>query len=279
MTWTKRLLPIAIIAAAAFGGGCEEKPQLAPEAADLKPSAPKAAEAVTFAVDKASSKVEFMMEAPQEKIRGRVTGAATGELQVDVMDLMKTTGLITVDISGIELFQTIAGEDGKFGEEKKSDLQNEHARTWLQISKDAPPEELEKNAKTQFAIRKIESVSEANVTKMTGAERKVTLKATGDLLLHQRKSEMTVELEAIFKFQGDKPQSVAIKTAKPFGVSLAAHDVHPRESFGKLAQKTLDLLAPKVAKEALVSIELTAALAPGGAAPAKDAPAKDAPMK
>jgi hypothetical protein len=104
-------------------------------------------------------------------------------------------------------------------------------------------------------IRKIESVSEANVTKMTGAERKVTLKATGDLLLHQRKSEMTVELEAIFKFQGDKPQSVAIMTAKPFGVSLAAHDVHPRESFGKLAQKTLDLLAPKVAKEALVSIE------------------------
>jgi hypothetical protein len=93
---------------------------------------------------------------------------------------------------------------------------------------------------------------------MTGATRTVTFKAKGDFLLHGRKAEKTADLEATFTYDGDKIASVAIKSTKPFSIGLAEHDVKPRESFGKLAQKTLELLAPKVAKEALVSIEVTA---------------------
>jgi hypothetical protein len=52
--------------------------------------------------------------------------------------------------------------------------------------------------------------------------------------------------------------SVTVKSVKPFTVNLAEHDVKPRDTFGKLALKTLDALAPKVAKEALVSLDLTA---------------------
>ena len=290
--WTRGLLAVGLIAAAGFGlAGCEEekKPELAPAATDLKASAPKAPDAVKLAIEKASSKVEFMMEAPQEKIRGRVSGTTEGEIQVDPSDLTKTTGLITVDIAGIELFQAVASDDGKFGEEKKSDLQNEHARTWLEISPDAPADVRAKNAKTQFAIRKIEVTGERNLMKLTGPERKVMLKATGEFLLHQRASEKTAELEATFKFEGDKPVGVRVKTVKPFTIGLAEHEVHPRESFGKLAQKTLELLAPKVAKEAFVSLEFSATpgmagpgamggkpaeapAAPGTAMPAKDAP-------
>jgi hypothetical protein len=267
------LLAFAALAALLAGvPACEDKAPLAPPATELKASPAKIEGAAKLTIDAASSKVDFMMEAPKEKIRGRVNGAAGGDLQVDLADLTKTTGLITVDISGIELFQTVAGDDGKFGEEKKSDTQNEHARTWLEISPDTPAETREKNAKVQFAIRTIEAVSEPNVLKMTGAERKVTLKATGEFLLHQRKTEKTAELEVTFQFAGDKPASVSIKTVKPFAIGLAEHDVHPREAFGKLAAKTLDLLAPKVAKEALVSIELSAKAAAGSAMPAKDAP-------
>lgn len=284
--WTRTLLSAVIIATAGFGlGGCEDKPVLAPEKTDLKASTPKAPDAVKLAIDKALSKVEFMMEAPSEKIRGRASGTMEGEIQVDPADLRKTTGLITVDISDIELFQTVAGEDGKFGEEKKSDLQNTHARAWLEISPDAPADVRAKNAKTQFAIRKVEVTGEPDLMKLTGAERKVRLKATGEFLLHQRASEKTAELEATFKFDGDRPVSVGVKTVKPFPIGLAEHDVHPRESFGKLAQKTLDLLAPKVAKEALVSLEFNAALvpagqnAPAGAATGKGAPASAVPAK
>lgn len=253
---------LLVALAASALAGCDNTPTapLAPSATALAPTKPAAAAAKKFSVDKASSKIDFMMEAPQEKIRGRVPTALDGDLQIDLTDLSKTTGLLHVDISGIELFQTKADDAGKFGEETKSDLQNTHARTWLEISDDAPPEAKKTNSMVEFAIRSIESVSEKDVTKMTGPTRKVTVKAKGDLLLHGRKTEKTTELEATFTFDGDKPVSVAIKTTKPFGVGLAEHDVRPRDKFGSLAQKTLEVLAPKVAKEAQVSIDFNAKL-------------------
>jgi hypothetical protein len=271
------LLSLCGLAAA----GCEDKPStpLAPTASALAPAKPPAAGAQRFEVDKATSKVEFMMEAPKEKIRGRVPGATEGDIQVDLSDLTKTTALLKVDISGIELFQAVVDEkSGAFGEETKSATQNEHARAWLQISDDAPEVDRKENSRVAFSVSAIENASAKDVQKMTGAERKVTLSAKGEFLLHGRKTEKVAEMEATFKYEGDKPVSVTIKTVKPFAVGLAEHDVRPRETFSKLAAKTLDVLAPKVAKEALVSIELTANVA--AAAPSKaaegTAPAKAA---
>ncbi len=85
---------------------------------------------------------------------------------------------------------------------------------------------------------------------------------TGDFLLHGHKAQKVTELTATFQLEGDKPVSVAIKSVKPFAVSLAEHDVKPRDAFGKLALKTLETLSPKVAKEAMVSLDVTAKLAP-----------------
>jgi hypothetical protein len=267
----RRILSLLLLATAA--AGCDQKSgaQLAPTATALAPAKPKAEGALTFAIDKASSKVAFAMDAPKEKITGRVHGAAQGDLLVDVTDVTKTTGLITLDLGGIELYQALAGADGSFGQETKSEKQNEHARTWLEISPDAPEADRKKNARVDFSISSIESASEKDIRKLSGAERKVTLVAQGELLLHGHKSPKKVELEAVFKMEGDKPTSVTVKTVKPFKVGLAEHDVKPREAFGKLAQSTLEILAPKVAKEAEVTLELTAAA--GATAPAKAAPA------
>jgi hypothetical protein len=214
--------------------------------------------------------VEFMMEAPIEKIHGRVSGATEGELQVDPSDITKTTGFLAVDISGIELYQQEQDKTTKqFKEEKKSDLQNEHARQWLEISPDAPEDVRKKNSRVEFAIRSIEGASEKNVQKMTGAERKVTLKAKGDFLMHGHKTEKTAELEATFKYDGDKPVSVTVKTTKPFAIGLEEHDVRPRKGFGLIADKLLSDLSDKVNKDAMVSIEITAKAGAGGASPAK----------
>jgi hypothetical protein len=271
MNFTKRArlaAPLPLILCALALAGCEDKPSatLAPSATALAPAKPAAAGAQALAVDKATSKVEFMMDAPQEKIRGRVAGGTEGTINVDPTDLMKTTGVITSDLTGLELFQTVMKDD-KPAEETKNELQNKHARTWLEISDDAPEADRKKNARVEFSILKIEKDSANDVTKMTGADRKVTLTAQGEFLLHGHKAPKTVELEATFHYDGDKLASVAVKTAKPFGVDLAEHDVKPREAFGKLAAKTLDILSPKVAKEALVSVDFTAKA--GGAAPAK----------
>ncbi|WP_438012024.1 hypothetical protein WME89_37850 [Sorangium sp. So ce321] len=278
MIWTRTLLLGALAAACLGATACEEeKPRLAPAATELKAPEVKAPAAASFAIDRASSKVELAMDAPREKIRGRIQGAAAGTLQVDPADVTRTTGLITVDLSTLELFQTAVGDDGKPGEEKKSDLQNEHARTWLEISKDTPDAVREKNEKAQFAIRSISTSGEKDLTKMSGAERTVTVTASGDFLLHQRQSPRTVELIATFRYEGDRLAGLTVKTAKPFTVGLAEHDVRPREAFGKLAQKTLEVLSPKVAKEALVSLELSATAGPAAAAAAPaEAPANGA---
>jgi hypothetical protein len=271
-----RILLTALLIAA--GAGCSEnetKPEkpavtVAPTATALAPVKPATMEAKKLVVDSAGSKVDFLMEAPKEKIHGRVAGATTGDISVDFMDLTKTTGLVTVDISGMELFQTTTGADGKPGEETKVDKQNEHARNWLEISKDTPEDARKKNAIVQFSIRSVEVTGEKDLSKMKGAERKVMLKATGDFLLHGHKSEKTAELEASFAFQGDKPVSVTVKSVKPFTVDLAEHDVKPRDTLGKLLLKGLDKLKDKVGKEAMVTLEYTARVDAGGAAgPAK----------
>ncbi|HVY48388.1 MAG TPA: YceI family protein [Minicystis sp.] len=259
-TRSRSTVVLALALAPLALAGCSEKSSapLAPTASALATAKPASKAAEPFTVDKATSKVEFMMEAPKEKIRGRVTGGTEGTLEIDPTDVTKTTGLITVDLGGLEVFQTTMGDDGKPGEETKNELQNKHARTWLEISDDAPEAQRKANSRVEFSIQKIDQASEKDVSKMTGADRKVTLKASGEFLLHGRKSQKTAELEATFHYEGGRPVSVTVKTTKPFAVGLAEHEVQPREAFGKLAAKTLDVLAPKVAKEALVSVDFTA---------------------
>jgi hypothetical protein len=253
----RSLFVTAVVVVTACGG---EPVKLAEKAEKLETAAPKTASAQKFTVDSATSKLGFDMEAPIEKIRGKVPASAmTGELFVDLTDISKTTGLVHVDIGELELFQRVAPEEGKeFGEEKKEPKQNEHARAWLEISPDTPPEALAKNKLIEFSLTKISNASANDVTKLTGPARKVTFTATGEFLLHQRKAPKSVELEATFNFTGDKVDSVAVKSLGPLKIGLDEYDVRPREGFGKLAQKTLGALAPKVAKEAEVSLEFTA---------------------
>ena len=115
--------------------GCKDQPQatLAPTAAALQ-AAPAAASATDFSVDSASSKVTFLMDSPLEKIDGDASGGLSGELSVDLSDISKSTALVRVDLQKLVLYQQKRGDDkGEYSERKKSDLQNTHARNWLQI--------------------------------------------------------------------------------------------------------------------------------------------------
>lgn len=265
-------LPSAVLLLAAAGCAESEKPAspststAASTAAAVVTAGVKAPSGPTsgskFVIDTAGSKVDFLMEAPQEKIVGHVPGATTGELHIDGMATQKATGSVVVDISGIEVFQAKPDKDGKFGSETKVEAQNKHARTWLEISDDAPADKRKENATVRLVIKSMEPVGESNLAKIPGAERKVTMKVTGDFTLHGKTVEKTAEVEATFKVEGDKPVSVAVKTLKPFSVGLAEHDVKPRDAFGKFAAKTLEVLSPKVNKEALVSLDFTAKLVP-----------------
>lgn len=255
-----RVLPVLILAAACGG----EPVQLAEKAEKLEVQAPKAPEVLHLAIDPSTSKLGFDMEAPLEKIRGKVPPTAfTGEVWFDPTDLAKSRGLVHLDLTDLELFQRKAPEGGgEFGEEVKDDTQNQHAREWLEIGPDTPPEELAKNVRIEFALSKLTDLSAADLSKMTGPERKVTFTATGDFLLHQRKAEKSVKLEATFRYAGDALREIHVKSLAPLAIGLDEYDVRPRTGFGKLAAKTLEQLSPKVAKFAEVSLEFVARPAP-----------------
>jgi len=234
------------------------KKELAPEAAPLAADKAATNESAPFDVVAADTSVKFLMDAPLEQISGRAPGSLSGELFLDPSDLAKTKGLVTVDLDKLVLYQEKReSKDAKFGPEERNNTQNQHARAWLEIGDDAPPDVRQANRFIEFRITKVEPMGSTDVTKMTGSKRSVKAKVTGDFRLHGRVKPKTAELDVTFAYAGDAVESVSIKTTKPFSVDLDEFDVRPREAFGKLAQKTLAALAPKVAKEARVSLEFS----------------------
>ena len=206
----------------------------------------KSANARELEITTVGSKVSFLMNAPVEKISGEAADAAKGTLYVDPADLMQTTALIQIDLDKLVLYQQQREDDkGEFGERKKNDKQNGHAKAWLEISSDAPADQRELNRWVEYKIDKVIQASATDLGKLSGAERKVTATVEGELRLHQRKTRKQAKIEATFKYAGDKLESVSVKTTAPLVVGLEEHDVRPRELFGKLAQKTLSDLGQK----------------------------------
>lgn len=261
-------LAVPLIAAVGCQNKAEQKP-LAEKTEQIETVEKKTVESMTFAID--DGEVGFEMQAPFEKQDGTVPeGAVSGEINVDLMDLTKSTALVNVDISDMEIYQQKAEEEGEYGERVKSDLQNEHMRDWLEIGEDAPPDEAEKNRTIQFKLDAVKDASAASITEMEGDERKVTFTGVGDFRLHQRSAKKEVKLTATFTYADGKPQSVKVESVDPFVVDLKEHDVRPRTGFGQLAEKTLSAMSPKVGQEAQVSVAFTAKPKAGEAVPAAE---------
>lgn len=258
-----RHAPTTILALCLFASACgkdEPAKPLAQKKEELAvPEKSEAPSSQTLVIESSSSEVGFEMEAPMERQFGEIPpSAVTGQLTIDPTDITKSTGLVDVDLDELVIYQEAADDDGEFGERTKSDLQNEHMKDWLEIGPDAPPEDAKKNKLAQFSLEKVTDASASDITQMNGSERKVTFTGEGEFRLHQRVSKKSVPFEATFHYDGDALTSVDVQTTKPLLVDLAEHDVRPRTAFGKLAEKTLDAMAPKVAKEAEVSVAFTA---------------------
>jgi hypothetical protein len=243
----------------------DEPQRLAPKAEALK-AEPAPATAMTLVVQTDSSSVTFLMDSPLEKIDGDAPKSVKGELFVDTMDLSKSTGLVKVDLQQLSLYQQKrADESGAYSSRTKNDLQNTHARDWLQIvphEGEVTPAQAEENRWAEFKIEKLSNLSATNVSQMTGNERKVTATVTGPVRLHGRKAEKSAKVELVFKYEGSQLVSVSVKTLEPFNVPLEEFEVHPRDAAGKFVKTLTDAVAGtlkgKVAKEAPVTISFTA---------------------
>jgi len=247
--------------------GCKEKPsaQLAPTASALR-AAPAAPSAKQFSVDSASSQVTFLMDSPLEKIDGDASGGLSGDLFVDLSDLSKSTALVKLDLQKLVLYQQKRGDEkAGYSERKKSDLQNEHARNWLQIvprEGDVTPEQAEANRWVEFKIDRLEAVSVPNVAAATGGERKLNATAVGEFRLHGRKQIKSTKLEIVVDYQGDLAKSIRVKTAEPLAIGLEEFDVNPRDDAGKFVKSVTDALSSnlkgKVAQQAPIVLAFTA---------------------
>ena len=180
--------------------------------------------------------------------------------------MSKSTALVKADLKQLTLYQQKRGDDKQaYGERKKSDLQNEHARGWLELdAKDGEvsPAQAEANRFAELKILKLENLSANDVTKLAGPERKVTAVANGDLRLHGRKAATSAKIELNFKYAGDKLESVEVKTLEPFVVALEEFEIHPRDAAGKVVKKLSEALASnlkgKVAKDAPINVSFVA---------------------
>jgi len=241
---------------------CKEEPSkpLAPPVQQpLEAAKPASEGAKKLTVAPESSSVTWTMNAPLEKIYGDVPGGVSGEVFVDPTDITKTTGLVHVDLSKLVLFQQKRDDDKKeYGEKKKDDTQNKHARGWLEIDTDAPPDMLKQNQQAELKILSVTANGGADITKLTGDERKIAAVVNADFVLHGRKVQKAVDVEVTFKMNGDAVSEIRVKSLKPMMVGLEEHDVRPREAFGKLAAKGLSALGSKVATAAPVDIDIVA---------------------
>lgn len=261
-----RVVHFVIAGALICGVGCRDKQpeHLAEAASALAPVAPPAAaQAVRMTVSSESSKVTFLMQAPIEKISGDAPASVSGELFVNPTELAKSTALVKVDLDKLSLYQEKReNEKAAFSERAKNETQNQHARTWLEISSDTPEDVRRANRYVEYRITRLDAVSAPSLSALSGPERKITATAVGDFRLHGRKAEKSVKVELTFSYQGDKLGAVHVRTLEPLKIGLEEFDVRPREAFGKLAQKTLSALGSKVAEVAPIEIDFSATTAP-----------------
>ena len=211
---------------------------------------------------KGSAKIE--MPAPKEQIKAQ-TSVAAGHLDVDLMDLTQTRGEVKVDLTSLKT--------STFGDVSKDGTQTMHALTWLEVG-DAEKGKLPDDVKAQnkyavFAIRSIDGVAEKNLSKVAAVTeggmdvRSVALVAHGELLLHGRKVNkdvpLTVKISHVAGASAtDKPKSIAIVTKEPLKVTLAEHEVRPRDDVGKIAKAAFSLIGTKVAETASISLDFVA---------------------
>jgi hypothetical protein len=240
--------------------------RVAPTASALAIASAAAPSAAPFVVDQGRSRFAFSMDSPLEKIDGEAPKSITGELFIDPTDLTRSTALVKADLNLLTLYQQKRGDEkGAYGERKKSELQNAHARDWLEISAKEPdvsPAQAEANRFAELRVARLENPSANDVTKLAGAERKVTAYVSGDLRLHGRKATKSAKIELTFAYAGDQLQSVHVETIEPFMVDLEEFEIHPRDTAGKLVKTLSDALASnlkgKVAKSAPVNVSFVA---------------------
>jgi polyisoprenoid-binding protein YceI len=195
----------------------------------------------------------FLIDAPLEKIKGKANKFG-GAFTLNHDDIRKSTGQVEVDLKSLETHT--------FDDEDKNATQTGHAHNWMELGDDVDPKQREENRWVRFTIRSIESeASRLADLEVIDGERKAEVMATGDLWLHGISEPKKIPLIVTFVGAEVPPRSVRVATKSPLEISLAKHDIKPRDLAGRFLQGALEKVGDKIVDNVQVSFEFTAEVA------------------
>ncbi|MBI4951539.1 MAG: YceI family protein [Myxococcales bacterium] len=225
------------------------------------PAEPAVKGAVRMAVAE-SGNVRFVIDAPEEKIKGR-WGKLRGQLDVEPTDLRKTTGQIDVDLADTTT--------ETFDDAAKNLKQTEHARNWFELGTDVPEAQREQNRWARFTVEKVDEVGAVNLASVapTGDARTVHVTASGHLWLHGVTSPKTVKLVLTLGGPAERPTSLRIATEAPMPVSMKEHDVKPRDVVGRFLKGASEKVGAKIVDDVQIFFEIEARAVAGAEALAR----------
>jgi len=237
--------------------GCREKPKRvvrtepwpAPAVAVSGLPASESRRPVRYTLEHAS--VELELPAKRGKPRGKL-GRVEGTIDLDPTHLERTRARLTADLESLSL--------GNGGDDDAALLAR--AFDWLELGSSRPSGE---RAQDRYVILNITSIEPppAEADEGKGRRRSARVVAHGDLTLHHFRVPVALELDVELRpTESGGPETLLIRTRRPLVVSLAAHDILPRDPRGALIPSQLSALGTEVGRDARVTAELRARPAP-----------------
>lgn len=221
-------------------------------------------------------RAEVELRAKEASPRGTFR-VCRGELDLDLLDLSKTRGTLSVDVASIEMLE---GSDAG-----RSDDLTQQAQNWLDVGASRPEAERERLRWAAFSltgiddpsataahqgkreVSKLEAPMEGEDASAPGERRVVTFTARGFLVLHGVRVEVSLPMRAAFHYSErataeQVPERIELETRRPLAVSLGTHDIKPRDAAGVFQAQEMKLLGRQVGRDARVSLSAELRSAP-----------------
>lgn len=197
------------------------------------------------------SRVEFELPAKRASPHGRV-GRARGELDVDLDDLSRTTGSVSLDLTSIELLGGSGEPDG---------TNTTRALDWLELGSGS-----DERRTLRDLVFRITSLDAGHLVQAPGEEKAPKRRelqsnwdVRGELSLHGVRAPQNAGVALTLTPGADPagpPAELLIRSRRPLVVVLGTHDIRPRDARGVLVAKDQAVLGDHVGREARVTFEL-----------------------
>ncbi len=200
------------------------------------------------------SRVDFELPARRANPNGRFR-VAEGRLDVDLDDLSRSTGQVTLDLMSVEM----RGGDGV-----ADPTHTEQALEWLELGARLTDEKRNTLRRAVFEIRSLDAGHLVSIPNEDSPVRRRELLSNwavkGELSLHGVRAPTSADV-SLTLVPGPRPAGppaeLIIRSRRPLVIELGTHDIRPREARGVPVTKAQAMLGDSVGRSARLTFELT----------------------